>query len=303
VSNGVVLTGLNGENPLAFLAALGTLRLLQLAYPENRELRMEWVRRGTWRPMVTGVALSEEEMCQTLATAPPVPTEELSSLGKNITVAPQDYQRFAKRARNTATRSDRRTADFAAALGNEVCCDERWGRIQYTDFCFITGSGHQDFVSTAEKLREKGAEQFKVALFEEWRYLDKGLSFGWDPAEGREYALRWSNPGPEGVWTVWGANRLAVESLPFFPAFPTGKTLATTAFTALGSRQAKVFTWPIWDAPLGCNVIRSLLALKALTRESKRFTERNGCESDQGQTSRCGSGRRTQLEGMKMPAG
>ena len=228
---------------------------------------MAWRRRGAWRPVITGAPLSTDEICQSLAVAPSVPTEELASLGKNITVAPRDYKGFAKRARSTATPTDRRMADFAAAIGSEACHDESRGRIHYTDFCFITGSGHQDFVSTAEKLREKGAEQFRVALFEEWCYLDKRLSFGWDPAEAREYALQWSDPGPGGVWTVWGANRLALEALPFFPAFPTGKVLATTAFIALGSQQAKAFTWPIWDAPLCCDVIRSLLALEALTKK------------------------------------
>ena len=35
LNDGLVLTGLDGSNPLAFLAALGTLRGLTLAWPER----------------------------------------------------------------------------------------------------------------------------------------------------------------------------------------------------------------------------------------------------------------------------
>jgi hypothetical protein len=42
------LTGLDGANPLAFLAALGTLRLADLLHPGHARLR--WTRRGKWTP-------------------------------------------------------------------------------------------------------------------------------------------------------------------------------------------------------------------------------------------------------------
>ena len=44
INAGLVLNGLDGANPLAFLAALGTLRGLTLAWPERR-IRLSWTPR------------------------------------------------------------------------------------------------------------------------------------------------------------------------------------------------------------------------------------------------------------------
>src|SRR5262249_23362482 len=48
--NTLELTGLDGANPLAFLAAVGTLRLLEPALPGG--CRMRWVRKGKWLPLL-----------------------------------------------------------------------------------------------------------------------------------------------------------------------------------------------------------------------------------------------------------
>src|SRR5476651_957235 len=51
----IELTGLDGSNLLAYLAALGTLRVLTLAEPE-RCVRMSWTDRGYWTPLVQGTS-------------------------------------------------------------------------------------------------------------------------------------------------------------------------------------------------------------------------------------------------------
>ncbi len=49
-NDGLLLVGLDGSNPLAFLAALGTLRTLTQAWPE-RHVSMSWeMSEGAWRP-------------------------------------------------------------------------------------------------------------------------------------------------------------------------------------------------------------------------------------------------------------
>jgi hypothetical protein len=48
----LLLYGLDGSNPLAFLAALGTLRSLSLLWPEER-VRLAWkIHEGAFRPML-----------------------------------------------------------------------------------------------------------------------------------------------------------------------------------------------------------------------------------------------------------
>lgn len=64
----LALTGIDGANPLGFLAALGTLLLLrQGTFPEAR---LAWERTATWRPVLTGVLPADQNaLCNALATA------------------------------------------------------------------------------------------------------------------------------------------------------------------------------------------------------------------------------------------
>jgi CRISPR-associated endonuclease Cas3-HD len=64
----IVLTGLDGANPLGFLAALGTL--LTLGATEYRQARLAWTRAATWQPVLTGVASVERDgLCEAIAAA------------------------------------------------------------------------------------------------------------------------------------------------------------------------------------------------------------------------------------------
>lgn len=266
----MILRGIDGSNPLGYLAALGAFRLAGNAMPDAR---LRWVVDGVWRPELSGVKNRDEQaFCEFLADASGVPTEAFSGLGKNITVASKTFGQFAAEASESATPEDRRAADFAASFGSEACIEEKKERIQYTSFCFITGSGHQDFLETMKKLADKaGADYLHRALFERWEYSDAGLSMRWDPAEAREYALRWKDPGPEGATTVWGANRLAIEALPLFPVQPTRAGLLTTGFRK--ARKVEEFTWPIWTQFAGRETVNSLLSLKDLQEDSPNRLE------------------------------
>ena len=66
---GLVLEGLPGDNPLGFLAALGTLRVLSEIWPD-RSLRMAWIACGGWRPVLSAATPIERvEMVQALDAA------------------------------------------------------------------------------------------------------------------------------------------------------------------------------------------------------------------------------------------
>ena len=267
------LRAIDGANPLGFLAALGTLRLASLRWPES-DVTLSWEPAGRFVPRLMGVPeVGEEALCAALLEAPSAPVSEFSSyLGKNITVPPCKFRDFAVAARKSALKADRRLADFSAAFGCEACVDERNDRIRYTQLCFITGSGHQDFLATMTALeKEVTADHIYEALFGGWHARDKGFAFRWDPLDAREYALRWGDPSKEGAWGTWGANRLALEALPFFPAHPRSPELLTTGFRSQrqkGEGRRDEFTWPIWTDPLGCDEIRSLVALSDIQDEA-----------------------------------
>ncbi len=250
----ILLSGIDGSNPLGFLAAAGALRLLD---SRRNDIGLRWAMDGAWRPVLTGVAVTPEQLCAAILECSPIPGELVSLIGKNLTVPVATYREFVLASEDHLVNSGRRAAtDFAAAFASEACEDRKKARVEYTDLCFITGSGHQDFIETAKKLTTATtAVHIYEALFQPWRRSDKGLSFRWDPADAIEYALRWDDPGPLGASSVWGANRLAIEALPLFPVQPTASGLATTGFTK------DDFTWPIWTDPVSCSTVRALLSL------------------------------------------
>ncbi len=259
----LALTALDGSNPLAFLAALGTLRLLQLDAPRDH-IAMRWTRQPVWRPEIAGVADSPTVVCERLLAAARsrLPRAALAGLGADIPVDRPTFTPFVAGAAAALHDGDRGLADFAAAFGCEVCEQKEKGRtrIEYTDFCFITGSGHQHFLGTMCALAEKvTGDHIADALFGCWK-KDKRLSMRWDPADAAEYALRWGDPSAEGASAVWGANLLAVHALPLLPTQPTERGLRTTAFLEGRRGGWPQFTWPLWTSPIGLEVVRSLLA-------------------------------------------
>ncbi len=266
MTDGILLRSLDGSNPLAFLAALGAFRLLHLNDP-GAGIRMAWERSaGFWRPKLFDLDVDEAGICELWMRTPWAPVDRLIEIGKNLTVPRARFAEFVEKAHSTATRQDRRVADFAAAFGCEACEDKEKGRIQYTDLCFITGSGHQDFLGTIDALAKNvTAAHLHDALWGEWR-AEKGLSMRWDPSDAAEYALRWDDPGPKGAWAVWGANRLATEALPYFPAVPVSRVLRTTGFRK--RKPQDEFTWPIWTLPAGFDTVRSLISLRELQSDS-----------------------------------
>jgi hypothetical protein len=266
--NEIILRGIDAANPLGFLTALGALRLLSFAQPNAR---LHWISEASWRPALTGlVNIDESSLPGILAAQPSAPVEEFAALGKNITVPSKLFAEFANHAAIAASPQDRRRADFASAFGSEACKHEKLDRIECTDLCFITGSGHQDFLDTMKGLRSLiEPRHLGQTLFHPWKYGNKGLSFRWDPTDAREYALRWKDPGPEGASTEWGANFLAAEALPLFPTHPGKTGLQTTAV----SKQArdKYFTWPIWTSPLNQDAISSLISLPEFQKPDEKL--------------------------------
>jgi hypothetical protein len=260
----MLLRGIDGSNPLAFLAGIGAFRLMDGLWRE-RHLRIRWVADGTWRPEVGGLAVTDgQELCNILhGRAEWAPLQQFNSLGDDLTVAREVFDVLIRGLAREADDRDRRAADFAAAFGNEVFEDEKKGRIRFTEFCFITGSGHQHFLGTARGLEQHtGPEHLREALFEAWRYADQGLSMRWDPTDVKEYALRWQDPSIGGASAVWGANRLAFEALPMFPTVPAENGLLTTGFAT--RNRAAEFTWPIWTEWASADTVRSLMSLREL---------------------------------------
>jgi len=255
---GLVLAGIDGSNLLGFLAAVGTLRAATLAEP-SREWRMKWVSHvGVWTPeLLSNRGIAPTDLVHLLDTVLKRPTPEFD-FEMNLAVTPKRFREVAHKAQLCASDQDRGYADFLAAFGCDALATNE-GKIQDTALRTMSGTGHQHFLGTMQQLaRKTDVEDLRRSLFDTWTYSDRKFGLRWDPREDRRYALRWDNPtAGNGVPTMRGANRLAVEALSLLPTVPNGMRLETTGFV----RTERRFSWPIWVCPVGMEVVRSALAM------------------------------------------
>lgn len=270
------LVGIDGGNPLAFLAALGTLRSLTSAWPDRR-VRMSWSPTGPWRPTLhLDHPASRAEIIGALdAQLKRMCGHPALSLGPDLTVSPEtfrdQYARPAARIARDRDAPDRTWADFVAAFGCEATTTQG-GLIQDTALRTMSGAGHQHFLQFMALIAERtGPEHIEKSLFRPWRYDDpvEKQTLRWDPADDVRRALRWRDPSGDPQRRrrggMLGANRLAIEALPLLPTIPIGGVLHTTGFTTRKG-EGTSWTWPIWSGPLTLDVVRSALALAGLQR-------------------------------------
>ncbi len=135
----VPLTGLDGSNPLAFLAAIGVSKVLS----QNSSISLGWATiDGIWRPLLFGrddketVIKKLESLLRTEMLAP-------WNLSKKL---PFDAELFRTKMIASIQDSkffDRTTIDVFAAFGSEVFRDEK-GQFQDTAFRMVRSATPQD---------------------------------------------------------------------------------------------------------------------------------------------------------------
>jgi hypothetical protein len=266
----IEFAGLDGSNLLAFMAAVGTLRLLTNIMGRGISIYMSWSdASGVWVPTLHHSILSTpeqvtEQLGRSICSKHPRQINPALEIGPDLTLLPDEFRGHARRALELASPGQREFADFLAAFGCEACVGrDKKGFIEDTDLRTMSGAGHQHFIGFMAELSViTEPEHLHSALFAPWGYDDDRPSMRWDPNDYRPYALRAGNPAKDPIKTVRGANRLAIEALPIFAAAPTSTGLKTTAFSLIAGEVS--VTWPIWTTALDYDSLRSLLALADL---------------------------------------
>src|SRR2546425_10106736 len=117
------LRGLDGSNPLGFLAALGALRTLTRAWPD-RDVRLAWKNSsGRWKASTSFAhAPSEADVVDALHhLLAPMAEHAAFNFAGNLRLPAKEFATFAKEAGRLARfRKETIGAEFAAAFGCEA---------------------------------------------------------------------------------------------------------------------------------------------------------------------------------------
>jgi CRISPR-associated endonuclease/helicase Cas3 len=270
---------LDGSNPLAFLAALGTLRLATEAFAET-DLRLSWSQYGgAWRASVeANTSLDADALLNALqergldigemfSPALLAATEVASPKNRKGEVSWKDKLMFPIRDFRyfceTAAREPNSALAFIAAWAGETGASAKEGAELARKTRFDFTAGQQAFIRMIRELRTAcSKDDLRRSLFDGWHYSSAAVSMRWDPAdEKRQYALQAVDPtnGSENPPLADpGANFLAVEALPLFPLV-ADRAASQPGFDYEGRRP--FWRWPIWTVPINLDVIRSLLTL------------------------------------------
>lgn len=282
MSNELILKGIDGANPLGFLAAVGTIAVAQF-FCSN--LSMGWRRElGAWRPVLRGYEGDSTTFCEQILDAIINFSSIAFEFEKKMPFSVNRFIELINSVKDITKYKERRSADFIAAFGSEACTNKNV--FQDTLFRMVrsgdaAGQGLPHYaLAIKADLNINGIYR---TLFEIWDYKDSGFSLRWDPMEDQRYALRWYDPSKNkdihALGTMNGANALALEALQFFPSVPVGTNLETTGFSKekIEKQQRVYFSWPIWNVMISKNTIRSLVSLGELRKKNpnrRQLTQR-----------------------------
>ena len=252
------LTGLEGTNPLGFLAALG----VQVAFASEGEQPRLW-----WSDDIMPHAVVDEEFgleriadqCMKAfalwrdspAIAPKRPDGSDMPKGDELKLQPDDIRRYLQLIDGCDPGEG-----LITALVAEGSLDHQ-GVAKPSDFYFT--AGQQKFLATVRQILDGVSQGDLLSGLEgPWNYESVLPSLGWDVVDDRIYALRASNPSPETKFTNPGPEALAILGLSLHPVF--GSRDRTLTLGCFGSWKAGSYSWPLWRKPASAHAVKSLLA-------------------------------------------
>lgn len=257
------LDGLDGTNPMGFLAGLGVLTVLDhLDCPA----RLWWSDSVVPRARIDGIGSVDAIVDEVVrdkdkfADGPLLDYPPGNPAGDVKFARPQDVRGFLDHCRQSEP-----SASLSAALVCEDVVDNQ-KKARPTDLHFT--SGPQQFLDIARELQRhvtahhvrnalEGAWEYEVCQYRSGKQRKHLKSFKWDSTDDRDYARSATKPSDDDKPSVPGADWLSFRALALFPVLP-GKDRVLTP--GGGDRwNDRWFTWPLWQVPLSTPAARSLI--------------------------------------------
>lgn len=281
----IPLTGLDAQDPLAFLAALGCLaasteRCRRAGLPAPC-MRFEFG--AVLRPIVIGAFDGSEGLLDSLAADLDVVSgrvggerdpflcfsyeNEKGEPVYDLKPPPKVFRAQAQAWLADASASERRCLDWAAATLTDVAVDNSGNG---KPFALHFTAGQQRFLTVARELLdggEKGKGKGKVppvdredlrnAVFGPWANDRELKVFSWSPTQDRAYALRAVDPADDKKQGTPGADWLALRGLTLMSSAPIGDKIETGGVH--GEWKTGSFSYPVWPQSLDADAVRALL--------------------------------------------
>ena len=243
------LTGLEGNNPLGFLAALGVQELFR----HSNDPPCLW-----WTDDSLSCAVVDAEIDTIIEQASNVLPKWSTHRSLNPAIAkadssakflPADIRRYL-----AETRDSQPGSALATALVAEGSLDNN-GVAKPSDLYFTAGK--LLFVKIARAILMAADDaSIKATLLGPWK-SQKVSSLGWDPSAYIPYSLTAIKPGTGPKSAHAGVEALALLGMARHPVFRgTSRTLTQGCS---GTWQNSLYTWPLWNHPSGYGAVRSLL--------------------------------------------
>jgi hypothetical protein len=266
----IPLPGLEGTNPLGFLAALGVLDAMSAIIPG---VTLRWTEDLVPHAVIGGpcdlgqlldtLDKDREQWNGSAVLRFPADGQPLADAKPNGSQLRQWFEHVGDRSRHRAD------ADLLCALVAEEAFDNN-GRAKPTHLHFT--AGQQKFLSMVRELAAAvDRDRTREAVCGPWRYDSPLPSLSWDARGERVYAVRAVNPSNEKRLGVPGADWLAFRGLVFYPVMRSSRgSLRTTACDT--EWKSSAFRWPIWTRPATRYVVRSLVADPSLVSRPLKAT-------------------------------
>jgi hypothetical protein len=261
----IQLVGVDGSNPLGFLAALGLLRVVP-------DAKLGFLDDGSFRALVDVLDKSESDLAKLIAddakaaedrSAPWRFTYTKAATKKqapqevaDLKPPPDDFKRFLATCVEAWLAGNDEAAGYAAAYGTDVAVDGK-GNTKPTAFHFT--AAQQTFLGAVEGIRASVSQECVETSLFKGHGEQPGSNLRWDPRAERNWALMASNPSGDGTRVDAPLEWLAFRGLPLLPSFPRGSRIVTTG--VVGRGEDMTFTWPLWSVPASVQTVRSLVQL------------------------------------------